>query len=420
MPDPRVNPQRPRKPTESDASTSLLRSHSAAARTTNIELFFDLAFAFAVTQLSHHLLTHPSVKGGLQTLLLFAMVWLVWVYTTWFTNFLDPQRLPIRVALLALMAGGLVLSAAIPNAFAGGGPAIGIAYAAMQIGRSLFGVSVMGDDRRLQLNFERVTIWCAVSGALAVVGGFEAHDTRGLLWFLAVTCDVVGGMVGFYVPRMGRAHTHEWQIEGNHFAERCQAFLLIALGESVVAIGATLSGLRSVSVTEGAGFLAAFTGAAALWWIYFDRAAEAAAETIAGSDDPGRLGHRAYHLLHPVMIAGIITIAAADDRVLGHPSARPSVDTTLLILGGTALFLAGDAAFVAAVWRKRSPTRVIAIVVLGLLGFLAPHVANLALGCCAGAVLVAVAVADRLTAPALSPAPEAGPDAQPLEAVSET
>jgi low temperature requirement protein LtrA len=405
MTDTSVNPQEPSKPTGSGASTSLLRSHAAAARTTNIELFFDLVFAFAVTQLSHHLLTHPTVKGGLQTLLLFAMVWLVWVYTTWFTNFLDPQRLPIRAALLALMAGGLVLSAAIPNAFAGGGPAVGIAYASMQIGRSLFAVCVMGEDRPLQLNFKRVTAWCVLSGALAVVGGFEAHDTRGLLWFLAVTSDVIGGMVGFYTPGFGRARTDEWQIEGSHFAERCQAFLLIALGESVVAIGATLSGLRSVSVTEGAGFLAAFAGAAALWWIYFDNEAEAAAEEIAASDDPARLGHRAYHLMHPVMIAGIIIIAAADDRVLGHPSVRPSVDTALLILGGTALFLAGDAAFKAAIWQKRSPTRVIAIVVLGLLAFLAPHVASLALGCCAGAVVVAVATADRLTGPA--------PDATP-------
>jgi low temperature requirement protein LtrA len=357
-------------------------------------LFFDLVYVFAVTQLSHHLLQDATVRGALQTLVLFGMVWLAWAYTTWVTNWLDPQKLPVRSMLLALMVGSLVLSAAIPEAFGSRGLAVGCAYAGMQIGRTLFTVLALRGER-LQRNFERILVWCLLSGSLAVVGGIAHGGLRELLWFLAVAVDVVGGLVGFYTPGLGRSRTADWTIEGNHLAERCQAFLLIALGESVVVIGATLSGLTTVGSAEVVAFLAAFAGAAALWWIYFDRSAEDAANVIAASDDPGRLGRSAYHLLHPVMIGGIIVTAAADQKILAHPLATPDLATAAMILGGCALFVAGHAAFKAVVWRVVPTTRLAAVVVLGLLGFLAPDVSAVVLGICAGAVLIALAASDR-------------------------
>jgi low temperature requirement protein LtrA len=373
----------------------MLRAHAGAQRATNIELFFDLVYVFAVTQLSHHLLQHATVGGALQTLLLFGMVWLAWAYTTWVTNWLDPERLPVRSLLLALMVASLVMSAALPRAFGVHGLAVGCAYAGMQIGRSVFAVLALRGER-LQRNFERILVWCLLSGTLAVAGGIVHGSARELLWLLAVAVDVTGGLVGFYTPGLGHSSTAEWTIEGNHFAERCQAFLLIALGESVVVIGATLSGLRMVDGAEIGAFLAAFAGAGALWWIYFDRSAEEAAQVIAASDDPGRLGRSAYHLLHPIMIAGIIVTAAADEKVLTHPAGTPDTATALMILGGSALFVAGHAAFKAVVWRALPATRLAAIVVLGLLGLLASHVSAIALGSCAGLVLIALAASDRL------------------------
>ena len=164
----------------------------------------------------------------------------------------------------------------------------------------------------------------------------------------------------------------------------------------MVVIGATLAGLPAVSAAEIAAFLAAFVGAATLWWIYFDRSAEEAAHVIAASDDPGRLGRSAYHLVHPVMIAAIIVTAAADEKVLSRPTAAPDTATALMILGGSALYLAGHAAFKAVVWRVLPTTRMTAIVILALLGLLAPHVAAIGLGGAAAAVLIAVAVSDRL------------------------
>ena len=273
------------------------------ARVTNVELFFDLVYVFAVTQLSHYLLRHLSLAGALQAALLLAMVWLLWAYTTWVTNWLDPERIPVRLLLLGLMLAALTMAAALPLAFADAGLIIGLAYAVMQVGRSLFAVWALR-GQPLAVNFERILAWCCVSGALAIAGGLTASvPVRALLWLLAVGVDVLGGLAGFYTPGLGRSSTREWNIEGSHFAERCQAFILIALGESVVVIGATLAGLLGPTgalsaahsdrpATIGA-FIVAFAGSAALWWVYFDRSAEEGARRIAESDDPGRLGRSA-------------------------------------------------------------------------------------------------------------------------------
>lgn len=380
---------------------SMLRGNSVGGRVTNVELFFDLVYVFAVTQLSQHLLDHPTVEGALQTALLLAMVWQVWAYTTWMTNWLDPERIPVRSLLLVLMLVSLVMSAALPRAFETGGLAVGGVYAIMQIGRSVFIVAAL-KGQPLQRNFQRILAWCVVSGALAVAGGTAHGHARELLWLGAVGTDLLGGFVGFYTPLLGRSHVQDWTIAGNLFAERCQAFVLIALGESVVTIGATLTSMSSLTPSGIAAFVAAFVGVALLWWVYFDRSAEAGARIIAASQDPGRLGRSAYHFIHPVMIAGIIVTAAADEKVLSHPLSSAAGSTGWMILGGTALFLAGHAWFKLTVWRTVPWTRASAVLVLALLGLAASHVSALSLGACADAVVVAVVAADRLQHPASS------------------
>jgi low temperature requirement protein LtrA len=382
---------------------TLLRDRSAEQRVTNIELFFDLVYVFAVTQLSHHLLGNPTVEGALQTLLLLAMVWLVWSYTTWVTNWLDPDRMAVRLLLVGLMLVSLAMSASLPRAFTDLGLWVGGSYAAMQIGRSVFMVVVLRGDR-LRANFERILVWCLVSGALAVGGGFAHGHLRELLWLLAAVVDFTGGLVGFATPGLGRSRTSDWTIEGGHFAERCQAFILIALGESIVIIGATLSEQKSATIGGLTSFAVAFIGSVAMWWLYFDRSAGAAAEIIENSDDPGRLGRSAYHFVHPIMVAGIIVGAAADEKVLSHPGAVATAATAWMILGGPALFLAGLAAFKFVVWRYVPPGRVAGIVLLALLGLVATSIPELALATCAAAVVVAVAVSDYIPALARVPA----------------
>ena len=376
----------------------LLRDRSGLQRVTNIELFFDLVYVFAVTQLSHHLLGDPTVRGALQTGLLLVMVWVVWSYTTWVTNWLDPEQMAVRLLLVVLMLVSLAMSAALPRAFGALGLVVGGAYAIQQVGRTVFMVVAL-HGHPLQANFERILAWCMVSSAFAVAGGLAHGQARAVLWVLAVGVDLAGGALGFYTPGLGRSRTSDWTIEGGHFAERCQAFILIALGESIVIIGATLSAERSVTAPAVTAFIVAFAGSVAMWWLYFDQSAGAAAEIIARSSDPGRLGRSAYHFIHPLMVGGIIVCAAADQKILSSPSATATTASAWMILGGPALFLAGHAAFKLVVWRHVPWSRLAGIAALALLALAARTIPELALAACAAAVVAAVAAADRLPWP---------------------
>lgn len=374
-------------------TTHLRRDRSGEQRVTDIELFFDLVYVFAVTQLSSSLLRDPTVRGALRAALLLGMVWLAWAYTTWVTNWLDPERIPLRLLLIGLMLVSLVMSANLPRAFSGFGIWVGGAYAAMQVGRSVFMVVVLRGDPLLR-NFERILVWCLVSGSLAIAGGLLHGDARWALWLLAVAVDLAGGIAGFWTPRLGRSQTTEWTIEGGHFAERCQAFILIALGESIVRIGEALFEHESVTGPVLAAFVIAFTTSVAMWWLYFDRAARAAASVIAASADPGRIARDAYHLIHPAMVAGIIVVAAADQIAISRPDDIATVPAAWLILGGPALYLAGLTAFKWTVWRVMPRGRLAGLAVLALLAAAARSMPQAGLAACAMAVLVTVVVTD--------------------------
>jgi len=373
----------------------LLRDRSGAQQVTNIELFFDLVYVFAVTQMSHYLLEHPTVRGALQDGLLLLMVWMVWSYTTWVTNWLDPDQMAVRLLLVPLMLVSLAMSASLPRAFQDLGLWVGGAYAVQQLGRTVFMVIALR-GHPLQANYKRILAWCVASSAFAVAGGVAHGLARDLLWLAAVSVDLVGGLVGFATPWLGRSRTSDWTIDGGHFAERCEAFILIALGESIVVIGTTLAAVKSVTAASVAGFVVAFATSVALWWLYFDQSAEAAGEEIARSDDPGRLGRSAYHLIHPVMVAGIIITAAADEKVLSDPGTAATTSATWMILGGPALFLAGHAAFKYVVWRFVSWPRLAGIAALALLALTARAIPALALAACAAGLVAAVAATDRL------------------------
>jgi low temperature requirement protein LtrA len=162
--------------------------------------------------------------------------------------------------------------------------------------------------------------------------------------------------------------------------------------------------MNRVTATSIAAFIVAFAGSVALWWLYFDRSAEASTEVIARSDDPGRLGRTAYHLIHPVMVAGIIVAAAGDQKMLTHPSLVGSAPAGWLILGGPALFLAGHAAFKYAMWRIIPWPRLAGIAVLALLAPTAAVLPEIALAACAAVTVAAVAATDRRPHPGASAA----------------
>ncbi|HEX3984309.1 MAG TPA: low temperature requirement protein A, partial [Acidisoma sp.] len=312
---------------------------------TNTELFFDLVFVFAVTQISHSLLPEPSLGKAVHALLLFGAIWWIWIDTSWVTNWLDPDQPPVRLMLFALMLGGLVLAAAIPDAFGSRGLIFALCYGAMQLGRSLFTLwALAGRSATNTRNFQRITIWMAVSAVLWVAGGLSAGDLRFALWLLALALDLGSAWVGFWVPGLGRSVTADWDVEGSHLAERCAAFVLIALGESITVTGATFYATPWSGPVLLA-FLAAFLGTAAMWWIYFDTGAERGSRHIAAAKDPGRIARVLYTYVHAVIVAAVILGAVGDDMTLADATARSGRAALLVVLGAPILFLLGNVAF---------------------------------------------------------------------------
>ena len=326
--------------------TPLLRNRGLhdSGKVSMVELFFDLVFVFAVTQLSHGLLAHFSPQGALHTLMLFMAVWWLWTFTSWVTNWLDPEKIPVRIMLFALMLGGLLLSSSIPEAFGEKGLVFGGVFAAMQVGRTLFMLWALRNASSAQFrNFIRIFVWLAVSGVFWVWGGLEHGEVRVGLWMVAITVEYLSPMSSFRVPGLGRSTTADWDVDGSHMAERCGLFVIIALGESILVTGATFSELQWDAATITA-FSVAFLGSVAMWWVYFDTAAERATHRIVHSDDPGRIARIAYTYLHLLIVGGIIVSAVADELILVHPGHAETMGIAV-ILGGPALYLLGNALF---------------------------------------------------------------------------
>jgi low temperature requirement protein LtrA len=298
-----------------------------------------------------------------------------------------------------VMLASLLMSVAIPEAFGERGLMFALAYVAIQVGRTAFTFIALrkslGGSHPLSRTFRRILIWFVGSGVVWIIGGLLDGEARYAVWLLALAVDYSGPVVGYYIPGLGRSRTQEWTIEGGHFAERCQLFVIIALGESILVTGTTFGQIEASTATVSA-FVVAFLGSVALWWIYFAQSAEAAREVISSSEDPGRLGRSAYTYFHIPMIAGIIVMAAADELTVAHPGDRGTAASVALTLGGTALFLVGHAFFKWAVFGVLPWSHVVAIAALAALmpvGFAIPA---LVLSGAAGLIVVVLAVWDTL------------------------
>src|ERR671916_2906364 len=378
----------------------LLRARNGGEQpVTPLELFFDLVYVFAVTQLSHRLLDHLTVRGVLETSMLLLAVWGVWIYTAWFTNWFEPNRLAVRLVLVAVMLASLLMSVAIPEAFGERGLMFAGAYVAIQVGRTAFTFIALrkslGTSHPLSSTFQRILTWFVGSGVVWIIGGLLEGEARYAVWLLALAVDYSGPVVGYYIPGLGRSRPGEWTIEGGHFAERCQLFVIIALGESILVTGTTFGEIEASAVTICA-FVVSLLGSVALWWIYFARSAEAAREVFTSTEDPGRLGRSAYTYFHLPMVAGIIAVAAADELAVAHPGEPGTLASITLTLGGTALFVAGHALFKWAVFGVLPWSHAVAVAALMALipvGFAIP---TLALSGAAGLIVVGLAVWDAL------------------------
>ncbi|MEE6263970.1 low temperature requirement protein A [Plantactinospora sonchi] len=364
---------------------------------TSIELFFDVVYVLAVTQLTELLLGRLTPVGTAQAGLLLLAVWWAWVDTAWITNWFDPDRNRIRLMLIVLAGVSLVMSSAIPEAYGDRGLWFAGAYVVLEVGRSLFVVSTLPGQPALRRNLQRLLTWRAVSAPLWLAGGVVSGSTRTALWAAAVFLDTTSAACGFYVPGWGRSLASEWAISGAHLAERARLFIIIALGESILVTGSTLQHARPDPATLIA-LAANFLGTVGLWWIYFDRSAGAAQAAIAASEEPGRLGRSAYTYLHIPMVAGIILTAVGDELTITHPTGTTHSPVVFGVLAGPALFLVGFFLFKRLVLEVRALPYLVAVVVLVGLAPLGPLLEPVVLSVLASLVVVATAAVSSVVA----------------------
>ncbi|MBN8528348.1 MAG: low temperature requirement protein A [Caulobacterales bacterium] len=375
---------------------NLLRKRDGGhARVGFVELFFDLVFVFAITQISHGLLEHLTWLGALQSAMLLMAVWWAWVFTSWVTNWLDPDRGAVQAALFVLMGAGLVMSAALPRAFEDRGLAFGAAFAFIQVGRSLFVLWAVRGDQALFANFVRIAVWLGVSAVFWIWGGLVSPEQRLGMWAVALAVEYLGPILFFYVPGLGRSRTSDWSVEGAHLAERVGLFVIICLGETLLITGATFAGLTWTAPVILA-FVSAVLSTIAMWRLYFSRAHEAGSEAIHGSDDPGRLARRAYTYAPLLVVAAIIVVAVSDELVIAHPEGHVATATALTLIGGPILFLISTCLGGLAVWGRWMRPRLVGVAALALLWPLSPQMTPLTLSWATTIILLAVGAWETL------------------------
>jgi len=368
------------------------------ARVTSEELLFDLVYAFAATQISHGLLEHLTLLGFAQTAVLWLAVWLGWQYTCWTTNWFDPRTPRIRALLLTSMLLALAMAAAIPESFGERGLVFALCYAALQAGRTAFLVWELGRDHALAPNHRRMLGWLLISAALWITGGLLEGSTRLACWAAAALVEYVAPMFGFALPGMGRSVTRDWTIDGGHLAERCQCFVIVALGEALLSSAGLFSAAPAWSAPVTGALLATFVGMLALWWLYFGTSSEHASEVIGRSGDPGRIGAY-FHYAHAILIAGIIGSAVGNDLVLTAPGAVQSTAQHAVLIGGPLVYLLGSAVYKRVVYGRAPASHLAGAAALLVLGTATRQADMLVLSSLTTAILLAVCAWDTWLAP---------------------
>ncbi|WP_158629582.1 low temperature requirement protein A [Micromonospora arida] len=330
-----------------------------------LELFFDLAFIFALTRLSRALLDDPSLNGGFQALLMLAALWWVWFVTAWSADWFDP-RAPLVVALLLwVMFGGLLMAAAVPTVFDGHAMVFAVAYVAIHLGRAAILIPGLR-GHPLQLRSLRVAIWFAISGVLWVVGAAVA-PAREVLWALALVMEYVLAWLRWPFPWLGRSTWPELRVNGTHLSERYQQIFIIALGELILIAGITYSG-SGLDRDSTVAFALAFVTAVALARLYLVPAGGRLGGRIEAEGPPGSRLTLLAGYLHLVMIAGVLGTSVAMEMTIDDPGEDNTGQLAVGVIGPS-LFLTARILLAAMVDGSRPWARLVgvpAIIVGGL------------------------------------------------------
>lgn len=371
---------------------SLMRSATSGNQVSRLELFFDLVFVFALSQLSHHLLEYPSWVGAGETFVLLLAVYKVWVYTTWAATLLDTSRLEVQWMLLIIMLVSLFMNASIGSAFGAFGWLFAASYLLVQLGRGAW-ILTVGLDRTTHNHFVRTLIWGCMSAPFWIAGVFFGPGPRLMFWGVAAAIDLGGHILAHRLPGRKTEGSHV-PLPGERIFERFALFYLIALGETIISTGLAIAGNLEDPLILLTGTVS-LAGSVAIWWCYFHGLERETLEKLASVDDQFRPGILAGNALL-VLLAGLILVAAGDLLVISEPAARPDLATVLFLYGGPAFFLAARGVFIRRVLGRRQPSElagIAALAVLASLSWLLPaFVASM------GAVipLIGVAVSDAV------------------------
>jgi low temperature requirement protein LtrA len=306
-------------------------------RVTPLELFFDLVFVLAITQCTALMSQHPTWSGLAQGVLVLAVLWWSWTGYTWLTSVVDPEEGAVRIAMFAAMAAFLVVSIAVPKAFGDLALEFAIAYGAVRAAHIALFVLASRDDPGLRHSVGALAVSTAIGVGLLVGASFLDGLAQGGLWVLAVALDMGGP---FFFGAEG------WKLVPGHYAERHGLIIIIALGESIVAIGVGAHAHLDWGITAAA--VLGIAVSAALWWTYFDIVAIVSRRRLIDAPE-GRvrneLARDSYSYIHFPMVAGIILMAFGLKTTLGHVTAPLHTVPAFALLGGISIYLLGLVAF---------------------------------------------------------------------------
>ncbi|HVH54498.1 MAG TPA: low temperature requirement protein A [Actinomycetota bacterium] len=299
-------------------------------RVTPLELFFDLVFVYAITQVTQLMSHDPTWRGVGRGLLVLAVLWWAWTGYAWLTNTLEPEEGRVRAGMFGAMAAMLVVALAVPHAFGADAVLFGVAYLIVRLLHLLLYAIAGKRDPDLLGAVLRFTPSATVAPAIILVGGFVHGPTQVALWIVALAVDYLGALIG---------RGAGWRVSPAHFAERHGLIVMIALGESIIAIGV---GSRGVSLTPGI-ISAAVLGIvtiAALWWAYFDVMAVLAQRQLSETRGAtqARLARDYYSYLHLPMIAGIVLFALGLKRTIEQVDEPLAMIPAIALCGGLSLY----------------------------------------------------------------------------------
>jgi low temperature requirement protein LtrA len=302
-----------------------------------LELFFDLVFVLAITQCTTLMSEHPTWEGLGQGMLVLALLWWSWTAYAWLTSVFDPEEGGVRIVLFAAMASFLIAAICVPQSFRDLATEFAVAYAAVRIAHIALFLIASRDDPELRRSTLGIAGGTAVGSALLLAGSFLDPGPQAAVWTLALVLDVGEP----YVFGAGG-----WHLVPGHFAERHGLLIIIALGESIVAIGVGAGATMTWGIAAAATLGIAV--AAAMWWMYFDVVALVSARRLVRAPE-GRvrneLARDSYSYIHFLMVAGIILLALGLKKTLGHVDDPLEDAPAFALVGGVATYLLGLVAF---------------------------------------------------------------------------